>query len=103
LVFGLGLLLILVGERLFGHLGGVRMVLTGAGLAAVLGVTALRGWTTSASAGARRRVERALLVCQIGAILSLVLYAFTTKRGDRRMWHNPARHLLLDDVLAGDV
>ena len=31
LVFGLGLLLILLGERLFGHLPGLRMALTSLG------------------------------------------------------------------------
>ena len=81
LTFGVGLLLILVGERMFGHLGGVRMALTGIGLCAVLGTTALRGWTTLATTGSRRGVERALLACQLGAIVGLVLYVLTTKWG----------------------
>jgi len=80
-VFGLGLLLLFVGERLFGHSPGVRMVVSGLGLLLVLGVTGIRGWTTMATTGARRRVERTLLVCQLGVLVGLVLYAFTTKWG----------------------
>ncbi|MEO8553714.1 MAG: Gldg family protein, partial [Kofleriaceae bacterium] len=81
LLFGVGLLLMFVGERLFGHLPGTRMVMTGLGLLLVLGVTGLRAYTTVATTGSRRNVERTLLYCQLGVVLSLVLYAFTTKWG----------------------
>jgi hypothetical protein len=81
LVFGIGLLFMFAGERLFGHLPGVRMVMTGVGLLAVLAVTGLRAYTTVATTGARRNVERALLMCQGGVLLALVLYTFTTKWG----------------------
>ena len=81
LVFGLGLLFIMVGERLFGHLDGVRMFFTGLGLAGVLGSTALRAWTMSASKGARRKVEATLLLFQAGGVGSLILYALTTRWG----------------------
>jgi hypothetical protein len=81
LVFGLGLLLVLIGERLFGHLGLGRMALTGIGLVAVLGVTGLRAWTAMSTTGARRSVERTLLLCHAGVIVALLLYALTTKWG----------------------
>jgi hypothetical protein len=81
LVFGIGLLLMFAGERLFGHLPGTRMVLTGLGLVLVLGMTGLRAYTTAATRDARRNVERALLFCQIGVVLALLVYAMTTDWG----------------------
>jgi hypothetical protein len=81
LVFGVGLLFILLGERLFGHLPGVRLVLTTLGVLAVVGITALRGFTFAKTRGARHNVERTLLLCQGGVLVALVLYAFTTKWG----------------------
>lgn len=81
LVFGVGLLFILCGERLFGHLPGVRLVMTLLGVLACVGITGLRAFTTMKTTGARRNVERTLLLCQGGVLLALVLYAFTTKWG----------------------
>jgi hypothetical protein len=81
LVFGVGLLFILCGERLFGHLPGVRLVMTLLGVLACVAVTGLRAFTTAKTTGARRNVERTLLLCQGGVLLALVLYAFTTKWG----------------------
>lgn len=81
LAFGIGLLVFFLGERFFGHLSGARFVLTGLGVLLILGVTAARAWTTSSSTGARRRVERTLLLCHLGTVLALVLYALTTDWG----------------------
>jgi hypothetical protein len=81
LAFGAGLLFFFLGERWFGALSGVRFVLTGLGVLLILGVTAARAWTMSSSAGPRRRVERTLLLCQLGAVLALVLYVLTTDWG----------------------
>jgi hypothetical protein len=81
LVFGVGLLFVLLGERIFGHLPGVRLVMTVIGVLAILAMTGLRGWTFAATTGARRNVERTLLLCQVGVVLALVIYAFTTKWG----------------------
>src|SRR5439155_22521995 len=53
LVFGVGLLLFLLGERLFGHLSGVRFFLTGGGLLLILGIAADRAWALASSSGAR--------------------------------------------------
>lgn len=81
LTFGIGLLFFFVGERFFGHLSGARFVLTGLGVLLILVVTAARAWTTVGSAGARRRVERALLLCHLGTVLALVLYVLSTDWG----------------------
>jgi hypothetical protein len=81
LVFGVGLLFVLLGERMFGHLSGARMGLTVIGVIAIVGITALRAFTTARTTGARRAVERTLLLCQLGVILALVLYALTTSWG----------------------
>jgi hypothetical protein len=81
-VFGFGLLCIMIGERLFGHVGGARVFITGVlGLVPVIGVTALRTWTTLRTTGYRRSIERALLLCHAGTLAALALYALTTKWG----------------------
>lgn len=81
LVFGLGLFFILLGERLFGHLPTLRMTMTVIGVLALVAITGLRGFTMMRTSGARRAVERTLLFCQLGVLVSLVLYALTTKWG----------------------
>jgi len=81
LLFGVGLLFLFVGERLFGHLPGTRMVMTGLGLVLVLGITGLRGYTMLATEGSRRNVERTLFYCQLGVVASLVIYLLTTPWG----------------------
>ncbi len=81
LAFGVGLLFMFAGERLFGYSPGVRLVLTGLGVVVVLGITGLRAYTTVATSGARRNVERALLLCQLGVLFGLLLYMFSTSWG----------------------
>jgi len=81
LAFGIGLLSFLIGERFLGHLPGYRFGFTGFGLLLVFGVTAARAWAMLGSAGARRRVERTLLVCHGGTLLALFLYLWTTDWG----------------------
>ncbi len=81
LVYGIGLLFVLMGERFFSHLSGARMGLTVIGVLVLVGITGLRAFTTFRTTGARRAVERTLLVCQLGVLLSLVFYALTTKWG----------------------
>jgi hypothetical protein len=88
LVLGVGLLWIFLGERLLNSMDSVRVAMTGIGLALVLGVTAARAWTTSATKGARRRVERTLLICHLGSVLALVLYTLTTGWGPASL-HTP--------------
>jgi hypothetical protein len=81
LAFGIGLLFFLLGERFFNEMAGARLVMTGIGLLLILAVTAARVWTTLGSAGARRRVERTLLVCNAGTVFALVLYYLSTDSG----------------------
>jgi hypothetical protein len=81
LAFGVGLLVLLVGERIFGYQPTARVTLDVIALVGILGVTGLRTYTTMVTSGARRNVERALLFCQLGVLLGLVLYLFTTKWG----------------------
>ena len=81
LAFGIGLLLTFVSERLLSHNAGMRVALTGLGIGLLIAVTGARAWTTMGSRGARRRVERTLLISHIGTLLALVLYAWTTKSG----------------------
>lgn len=80
LLFGVGLFLLLVGERTLGD-GSARLLFTGVGTLLVLGTTGLRAYAMLASRDARRRVERTLLVCQLGALVALLLYALTTPTG----------------------
>ncbi len=81
LLFGIGLFLLFIGERILGHLSGARLVATGLGVALVLGLTGARAWAMLASHDARRRVERTLLMCHLGTALALLLYALTTPTG----------------------
>ncbi|NJM91047.1 MAG: DUF4175 domain-containing protein [Myxococcales bacterium] len=73
--------MLFIGERILGHLGGMRLVVTGLGALLVVGVTALRGWAMLASHDARRRVERTLLLSHLGSALALLFYALTTPTG----------------------
>ena len=81
LAFGAGLVFVFLGERLFSYSPGIRGVLTVIGLVLLVAVTLLRAWTMVASTGERRSVERTLLLCQVGALVALLLYAFTTSWG----------------------
>ena len=81
LAFGVGLLLTFVSERFLSHQQGLRVALTGLGIGLLIAVTGARLWTTMASKGARRRVERTLLISHIGTLVALALYALTTKWG----------------------
>jgi hypothetical protein len=81
LLFTGGLVLIFLGERAFGYLDAARIVFTGTGALLALGITALRVYTVAVTSGDRRRVERALLGCQIGALVALGMYWLTTPTG----------------------
>lgn len=81
LLFGIGLMSLFLGERILGHTSTARLIATGLGLVLIVGVTGLRAWAMLASRDARRRVERTLLLCHLGAALALLLYALTTPTG----------------------
>jgi hypothetical protein len=81
LTFAIGLIFIFIGQRAFAHTDTLASLATWLGLATVLAITGLRAWTMLGSQGARRKVELALLGCQLGAILALVIYLLSTKTG----------------------
>ena len=67
LVFGLGLMFVIIGERLFGHISAARVFFTGmVGLVPILAVTALRTWTTLRTTGNRRAPDEDPIQSQIG-------------------------------------
>ncbi len=78
--FGVGLLLVLLGERVF-DTPGLHYMGTGVGVGLVLAVTGARAWAMLGTSGARRHVERTLLVCHVATVVGLVLYALTTDWG----------------------
>jgi hypothetical protein len=77
----LGLVLIFVGERAFAHSSGLRLVATLLGAAIFVGTTGLRLWAFLGSRGARRQVERTLLLSHAGTALALIIYALSTDWG----------------------
>ena len=81
LVYLIGLLLLFIGQRAFYAMETLSLVTTSIGALFVIGITGARIWSTVGSRGGRRRVERSLLMCHLGAGLALVLYACTTHRG----------------------
>ncbi|MBA3461374.1 MAG: Gldg family protein [Deltaproteobacteria bacterium] len=85
LVLGIGLALVFLGERLFAHTGGMRGIMTMLGVVLVIGATGVRAWGMVGSTGARRRVERTLLLCHIGTLLGLFLYALTTNFATQKL------------------
>jgi hypothetical protein len=85
LILGIGLVLVFTGERLFSHAGSMRYVMTMLGIVLVIGATGVRAWSTVGSTGARRKVERTLLICHIGTLVGLALYALTTNFATQKL------------------
>lgn len=86
LIFGMGLVLVMISERLFGHAdAGGRYFMTMLGVLMMLGVTGIRAWSTFGSTGARRKVERTLLACHVGTLFGLFLYALTTNFATQKL------------------
>ncbi|MBK9072958.1 MAG: Gldg family protein [Myxococcales bacterium] len=81
LVLGLGLLALLLGQRIFYDVESARQVMTWAGALLVVVAIALRVIAWQKSHGARRAVERTLLWCHLGILLALLLYAVGTAWG----------------------
>jgi hypothetical protein len=79
--FLVGLVLLFIGERPFGHLETGRWIMTVPGLLAIFAATGLRAWAFLKATGERRRIERLTLLCYGGALLALLGYFLTTKTG----------------------
>lgn len=75
------LLFVFVSERLMDGVDALRYLFTGIGVGAILAVAAMRVWTTMATRGSRKAVERALLICQLGIIAALFFYLLSTSWG----------------------
>jgi hypothetical protein len=73
-LFGAGLVLLFIGERLLSS-GAGRVVLSGAGAALVVAAIALRVLRLLRAEGERRRVERILLFLLLAGVGALLLYA----------------------------
>ncbi|MBX3160073.1 MAG: Gldg family protein [Deltaproteobacteria bacterium] len=84
----MGLFFLFVGERLLGSVDGIHGFLVGTGAILALAATAARGYAMASSSGSRRRVETALLACQVTGVVGLVLYMLTTGWGPDSM-HGP--------------
>lgn len=80
-VYLVGLVLIFIGERAFGHEGSVRLLFTGLGALGVIGATAARIASIARSSRSRRAVEKTLLWCHLGGLVGLVGYVLTTGWG----------------------
>lgn len=87
-----GMLLIYVGERLVGSPQGVRLLLDGFGLAAILWAVIGRLVNRAGSSGERRSVEGRVLAAYLAGILALALYALQL---------DPVRSALLPFLEAG--
>jgi hypothetical protein len=96
LVLAGGLLFFFMGERPFDHVGVVGNALTGLGLIAVLGSTALRLFGMSRASGQKRAVEKVLVLCHIGVVVALVLYAASTEWGRDLLGKAPPPDIGLD-------
>jgi len=80
-VVGGGLLFIFLGERPFDHVHVVGNAMTGLGVLAVVAATLMRLVAMQRSAGQKREVERTLVLCHVGILVALGLYACSTLWG----------------------
>jgi hypothetical protein len=85
-----GLVALFLGERVFGHIPTARLVLSGAGLAALLSMTVWRARVFLGASGPARRVERLLLLGSAGCTVAVGLYFASTDAGLRLLSLAPA-------------
>ena len=78
--YGAGLLLLLLGERLLDQ-NSLHYPLSGLGLLLVVASTGARAWTTLGTSGARRRVERILLLGHLAGVVGILVYILSTDWG----------------------
>lgn len=70
----LAVLCVFLGERPLADKQTLRYVFSGGGFVFLLGATALRAWAWLSADGARKRIERILLLSYLGATAALVIY-----------------------------
>lgn len=76
-----GLVVVYLGERVFSAFDSGRLVVTGAGVVAVLAATAARFVPTWQTSGERGRIEKLLGILSALGVLALCLYAASTDWG----------------------
>jgi hypothetical protein len=76
LLLGMGLLILFIGERVFGE-GALRVPVSGLGMLISLGAVGIRGWSWSVSTGGRREGHQLGLIWSTVAVGSLFLYGLT--------------------------
>jgi hypothetical protein len=81
LVLAGGLLFFFLGERPFDHVDVVGNAMTGLGLVAVLAATGARVLGMLKATGQKRAVEKLLVLCHVGVVLAIILYAASTGWG----------------------
>jgi len=79
-LLGLGLVLLLLGERIFGA-DTARTALSGGGVVLVLGALVMRLQAIGAMSGDAKSVEKRLLAADLGVVLALGLYGLATQEG----------------------
>lgn len=79
-LLGLGLVLLLLGERVFG-IDTARTALSGGGAVLVAGALVMRLQAIMAMGGDARAVEKRLLSADVGVVIALGLYALATPEG----------------------
>ncbi|MEQ1567642.1 MAG: Gldg family protein [Myxococcota bacterium] len=76
LLLTMGLLVLFVGERVFGE-GSLRAPISGLGMMVVFGAVGLRAWSWSTSSGGRREGHQLALIWSGVVVASLFLYGLT--------------------------
>jgi len=82
-IYVAGLLLMLLGERVFSTITPARLTLSIAGLGLVLGYLVIRIKGATSETGDRRSIERVLAIFAAVSVLALVLAFTTTEAGER--------------------
>ncbi len=80
-MLGLGLLVLFLGQRAFGHIDTFGTVLTVSGLALAIGAAAWQAFGYLSAGGDRRSVERTKLLCHAAILVGLLVYLSSTDTG----------------------
>lgn len=93
LVFALGFVALFLGQRVLASAPGVASGFTWAAISAIAAATGLRLIAVVQTRGARRRVEVALLLCQLAAVAAMLLYWYAQKAGNTELAPKSGRYL----------